>query len=72
MSSGLRGMIKKKIMQINCDMKMFKNKKYQKVEYVHYLENSVRKILLERVLNGSPSIGVYMMLLEIIFGIDRG
>ena len=49
-----------------------KNKKYQKVEYVHSLENPVRKILLERVLNGSPSIGAYTMLLEIIFGIDGG
>ena len=51
---------------------MLKKKIYQKVEYVHYLENLVRKILLERVLNGSPSIGAYMMPLEIIFGIDGG
>ena len=65
-------MNKKDFMQINCHMKMLKKKKYQKVVYVHYLENPVRKILLERVLNGSPSIGAYMMLLEIIFGIDGG
>ena len=51
---------------------MLKKKKYQKVQYVHYLENLVSKILLERVLNGSPSIGAYMMVLEIIFGIDGG
>ena len=30
-----------------------KKKKYQKVQYVHYLENRVRKILLERLLNDS-------------------
>ena len=51
---------------------MLKKRKYQKVEYVHYLENPVRKILLEKVLNGSPSIGAYMMLLEIILVIDDG
>ena len=45
---------------------------YQKVEFVHYLESLVNKILLERQLNGSPSIGAYMMVLEIIFGIDGG
>ena len=45
---------------------------YQKVQYVHHLENPVRKILLERVLNGSPSIGAYTILLEITFGIDGG
>ena len=39
-----------------------KKKKYQKVQYVHYLENPVSNILLERVLNGSPSIRVYTML----------
>ena len=49
-----------------------KKRIYQKVEYVHYLENLVSKILLERVLNDSPSIGAYTMLLEIIFGIDGG
>ena len=53
-------------------MKMLEKRKYQKVVYVHYLENPVSKILLERVLNDSPSIGAYMMLLEIIFGIDGG
>ena len=65
-------MNKKDFMQINCHMKMLKKKKYQKVVYVHYLENLVSKILLERVLNDSPSIGAYTMLLEIIFGIDGG
>ena len=65
-------MKKNDFMQINFHMKMLKKKKYKKVVYVHYLENPVRKILLERVLNDSPSIGAYTMLLEIIFGIDGG
>ena len=65
-------MNKKDIMQINYHIKMLKNKIYQKVEYVHYLEILVNKILLDRVLNGFPSIGAYAMLLEIIFGIDGG
>ena len=49
-----------------------KKKKYQNVVYVHYLESPVSKILLERVLNDSPSIRTHTMLLEIIFGIDGG
>ena len=65
-------MNKKDIMQINYHIKMLKNKIYQKVQDVHYLENLVNKILLERVQNGSPFIGAYMILLEIIFGIDGG
>ena len=65
-------MKKKYFMQINCHMKMLEKKKYQKVVYVHYLENLVSKILLERVLNDSPSIGAYTMLLEITFGIYGG
>ena len=65
-------MNKKDIMQINYHIKMLKKKIYQKVEYVHYLDCLVNNILLERVLNGSPSVGAYSMLLEIIFGIDGG
>ena len=72
MFGGLRGMNKKDIMQINYDIKMLNKKIYQKVEYVHYLENLVNKILLERVPNSSPFIGAYTMLLEIIFWIDGG
>ena len=65
-------MNKKDIMQINYHIKMLKKKIYQKVGFVHYLESLVNKILLERQLNGSLSMGAYMMLLEIIFGIDGG
>ena len=72
MFGGLRGMNKKDSIHINCHLKMLKKMIYQKIQYVHYLKNPVNKILLERVLNGSPSIGAYTMLLEIIFGIDGG
>ena len=72
MFGGLRGMNKKNIMQINYHIKMLKKKIYQKVGFVHYLESLVNKILLERLLNNSPSIGAYTMVLEIIFWIDGG
>ena len=49
-----------------------KKKIYQKVGFEHYLESLMNKILLERQLNGSPSIGAYMMVLEIFFWIDGG
>ena len=59
---GLRG-IKKKYYENKLSYQDVKKKIYQKGGYVHYLESLLNKILLERVLNGSPSIGAYMMVL---------